>query len=109
MNQTRYNDYPPVTVTTGAERISIDGSKPEQSMVHNTPYNIQSQRKSHLEYVTASCNSKYYATSKSTVFARGSVINTPEQSHRRSTAEYYQTNSILSPMTSNKHMESVLS
>jgi hypothetical protein len=42
MNQTRYNDYPPVAVTSGAERISIDGSKPEQSIVHNTPYNIQS-------------------------------------------------------------------
>jgi hypothetical protein len=41
MNQTRYSDYPPVVVTTGAERISIDGSAPENSITRNVPYNIQ--------------------------------------------------------------------
>ena len=37
-------------------------------------------------------------------------MNTPEQSHRRSMTDNFNSNSILSPtMTSNKHMESVLS
>lgn len=111
MNQTRYSDYPPVVVTTGAERISIDGSAPENSITRNVPYNIQQQRKSHLEYVTASCNSKFYTTSKSTVFTRGNGLASPDQGHRHgnSMIDVNLNSSIASPITSNKNYESVLS
>ena len=35
-----FSEMPPVAVTTGAERISSDGTMPYRSLIKNTPINV---------------------------------------------------------------------
>lgn len=65
----------PVAVTTGAERVSAFAEVPApETILNNTPMNVQRHRNLQFEQVSNTCNSTLKRNAQSTNFERGDLI-----------------------------------